>query len=195
MKSWVVYNNSNILINKTQQVMRHFILLVFIFIFGNIQAQEVAGVSFGMSYKQCKAILDKKFNNGDRSYQSESNKLRYCDILFAGESFSSVLFEFQSDTKGTYLNFISFQKRFNLNKVEYAKAACDRLFDLYSQKYGKGLSYIRNDGFKEYYFPYGNIPDFITIMTHKGESNGGEMYIWTLVNYGPIDVINPTSEI
>lgn len=175
--------------------MRHFILLVFIFIFGNIQAQEVAGVSFGMSYDQCKAILDKKFNNGDRSYQSESNKLRYCDILFAGESFSSVLFEFQSDTKGTYLNFISFQKRFNLNKVEYAKAACDRLFDLYSQKYGKGLSYIRNDGFKEYYFQYGNNPFFITIMTHKGESNGGEMYIWTLVNYGPIDVINPTSEI
>ena len=175
--------------------MRHFILLVFIFIFGNIKAQEVAGVSFGMSYEQCKKILDKKFNNGDRSYQSESNKLRYCDILFAGESFNSVLFGFQSDTKGTYLNFISFQKRFDLNDVEYAKTVRDRLFDLYSQKYGEGSSFIRDDGFKQYYFPYGKIPDFIDITTSKGKSNGGKMFIWTIVNYGPIDVIKPTDEI
>lgn len=175
--------------------MRHFILLVFIFIFGNIKAQEVAGVSFGMSYEKCKEILDKKFNNGDRSYQDESNKLRYYDILFAGESFSSVLFEFQSNTKGTYLNFISFQKRFNLNEVEEAKAARDRLFDLYSQKYDKGLSFIRNDGFKEYYFPYGNIGDFIAIFTYKGKSLMGGMYIWTKVNYGPVNIIKPTDEI
>lgn len=175
--------------------MRHFILLVFIFIFGNIKAQEVAGVSFGMSYEKCKEILDKKFNNGDRSYQSASNELDYDDILFAGEKFNSLTCKFQSDKKGTYLNFISFQKRFNLNEVEKAKAARDRLFDLYSQKYGKGTSYIRNDGFKDYYFPYGNNPFFITIMTHKGESMGGGMYIWTTVLYGPVDIINPTDEI
>lgn len=175
--------------------MRHFILLVFIFIFGNIKAQEVAGVSFGMSYEKCKEILDKKFNNGDRSYQSESNKLIYYDILFAGETFNSLTCKFQSDKKGTYLNSINFQKRFNLNEVEKAKAARDRLFDLYSQKYGKGTSYIRNDGFKDYYFPYGNNPFFITIMTYKGESIGGGMYIWTTVLYGPIDIINPTDEI
>lgn len=175
--------------------MRHFILLVFIFIFGNIKAQEVAGVSFGMSYEKCKEILDKKFNNGDRSYQSASNELNYYHVLFAGETFSSLTCAFQSDKKGTYLNFISFQKRFNLNEVEEAKAARDRLFDLYSQKYDNGHSYIRNDGFKEYYFPYGNIPFFINITTNKGESNGGRMYIWTLVNYGPINIINPTDEI
>lgn len=175
--------------------MRHFILLVFIFIFGNIKAQEVAGVSFGMSYEKCKEILDKKFNNGESSDQDESNKLNYNHVLFAGESFSSALFEFQSNTKGTYLNYISFQKRFNLNEVEEAKAARDRLFDLYSQKYGKGYSYIRNDGFKEYYFPYGNIGDFITIFTYKGKSLIGGMYIWTMVNYGPVNVINPTDEI
>lgn len=175
--------------------MRHFILLVFIFIFGNIKAQEVAGVSFGMSYEKCKEILDKKFNNGDRSYQSKSNKLNYYNVLFASEEFQHLTCEFQSDKKGTYLNFISFQKRFNLNEVEEAKAACDRLVDLYSQKYGKGPSFIRNDGFKEYYFPYGNNQFFINIATLKGKSNGGEMYIWTIVNYGPIDVINPTSEI
>lgn len=175
--------------------MRHFILLVFIFIFGNIKAQEVAGVSFGMSYEKCKETLDKKFNNGDRSYQDESNKLRYYDILFAGETFNSLTCEFQSDKKGTYLNFISFQKRFNLNEVEEAKAARDRLFDLYSQKYGKGYSYIRNDGFKEYYFPYGNIGDFIAIFTYKGKSIGGKMYIWTMVDYGPVNIIKPTDEI
>ena len=175
--------------------MRHFILLVFIFIFGNIQAQEVAGVSFGMSYEKCKEALDKKFNNGDRSYQDESNKLRYYNILFAGESFSSVLFEFQSDSKSTYLNFISFQKRFDLNEVEVAKAMRDRLFDLYAQKYDNGHYFIGDDGFKHYVFPYGNIPDFIYISTYKGKSLIGGMYIWTKVNYGPVDLINPTDEI
>lgn len=79
--------------------MRHFIFIVFIFIFCNIKAQEVAGVSFGMSYDQCKAILDKKFNNGKSSYQSESNKLSYYDVLFAGETFSSLTCKFQSDKK------------------------------------------------------------------------------------------------
>ena len=175
--------------------MRHFILLVFIFIFGNIKAQEVAGVSFGMSYEKCKEILDKKFNNGESSYQSASNELSYYDILFAGESFSSLTCKFQSDKKGTYLNFISFQKRFDLNDVEYAKTVRDRLFDLYSQKYGEGSSFIRNDGFKEYYFPYGNIGDFIAIFTYKGKSIGGGMYIWTMVNYGPVNIIKPTDEI
>ena len=175
--------------------MRHFIFIVFIFIFCNIKAQEVAGVSFGMSYEKCKETLDKKFNNGDRSYQDESNKLRYYDILFAGETFNSLTCEFQSDKKGTYLNFIYFEKRFDLNEVEYAKTVRDRLFDLYSQKYGEGSSFIRDDGFKQYYFPYGKIPDFIDIITYKGKSIGGGMYIWTTVFYGPVDTINPTDEI
>jgi hypothetical protein len=175
--------------------MRHFILLVFIFIFCNINAQEVAGVSFGMSYDQCKAILDKKFNNGKSSYQSESNKLNYHDVLFAGVEFQHLTCEFQSDKKKTHLNFISFQKRFDLNDVEVAKTVCDGLFDLYSRKYDNGHYFIRDDGFKQYVFPYGTIQNFINIVTLKGKSKGGEMYIWTLVNYGPIDVINPTSEI
>ena len=175
--------------------MRHFIFIVFIFIFCNIKAQEVAGVSFGMSYEQCKAILDKKFNNGKSSYQSESNKLNYYDVLFAGEEFQYLTCEFQSDKKNSYLNFISFCKRFDLNDVEYAKTVRDRLFDLYSQKYDNGHYFIRDDGFIQYVFQYGTTQNFINIVTFKGKSNGGEMYIWTLVNYGPIDVINPTSEI
>lgn len=175
--------------------MRHFILLVFIFIFGNIKAQEVAGVSFGMSYEQCKEILDKKFNNGKSSYQPESNKLNYYYVLFAGEEFHYLTCEFQSDKKKTYLNYISFSKRFDLNEVEEAKAARDRLFDLYSQKYGEGLSFIEDNGFKKYVFPYGNTPNFINITTWKGKSKGGGMYIWTMVDYGPVNIIKPTDEI
>jgi hypothetical protein len=35
----------------------------------NAQLPTVSGVRFGMSYEECKAKLDKKYNNGNDSYQ------------------------------------------------------------------------------------------------------------------------------
>jgi len=57
----------------------------------------VVGVQFGWSLSKCKSILDKRFNNGEDSYQLNKNVLTYYDIDFANETFNYVIFSFQND--------------------------------------------------------------------------------------------------
>lgn len=176
--------------------MRKVILLLLVAFSMIVKAQEVAGVSFGESYEKCKQVLDKRFNNGEDSYQREKGKLNYYDVTFANENFSRASFEFQVNDKGTYLNYARFEKYYELNEVQKAKEKRDRLFELYSQRYKQRYSYIDDeDGFKKYFFSYGKYDDFIYITTSKGKNRGGQMKYWTAIEYGPINIINPTDEI
>ena len=66
---------------------RLFLLFCTLLPFAAAMCQEVAGVRFGQSYQECKRSLDKKFNGGEASYQSEPNKLVYYDVTFGGGIF------------------------------------------------------------------------------------------------------------
>lgn len=159
---------------------------------------SVAGVTFGSRYSACKTILDKRFNGGKDSYQYSTNKLTYYDVSFAGEQFDYVEFEFQVEGNATYLYFISFFSRFNLNSAEYAKRQRDRLYTVFLEKYDFRWSGTNKDGFKYYIFGYSpnNREDgFINIKTFKGETKGGEMKYWTTLSYGPVNFVNPSDEI
>lgn len=175
--------------------MRKALILLFVLVSLAVNAQEVAGVSFGESYENCKKVLDKRFNNGEISYQYEKGKLNYFDITFANESFSRASFEFQVDDAGTYLNYACFEKYYELDEVKEAKNKRDRIFKLYIKKYKSGYSYIDSDGFKKYCIPYGEYDDFIYITVSKGKNRNGQMKYWTIVEYGPINFVNPTDEI
>lgn len=166
-----------------------------------LKAQDlpsVAGVTFGDSYANCKAKLDKRFNGGKVSYQSTANLLEYRDITFADEHFDYVEFKFQSNGETTYLSYISFVSSFDLSNASYAKNKRDRLLKLFSGKYE-----IRWDGINEDKFAYyvlGNNPNkpedgFIVIDTNKSKNNGGQMKYWTTLSYGPVTFISPSDEI
>lgn len=159
---------------------------------------SVAGVTFGSRYSACKTILDQRFNGGKDSYQTFPNKLTYNDVSFAGERFDYVDFEFQVEGNATYLYYISFYSRFDLNSAEYAKLQRDRLYTVFSGKYDFRWSGTDKDGFK--YYIFGHSPNnrengFINIGTSKIETQGGKMKYWTILSYGPVNFVNPSDEI
>lgn len=158
----------------------------------------VVGVRFGDNYTSCKRVLDKRFNGGKDSYQTSPNKLTYNDVSFAGEQFDYVDFEFQVEGNATYLYYISFYSRFDLNSVEYAKRQRDRLYTVFSEKYDFRWSGTDEDGFK--YYIFGHSPNyredgFINIGTSKSATKGGKMKYWTILSYGPVNFVNPSDEI
>jgi len=158
----------------------------------------VVGVQFGWSLSKCKSILDKRFNNGEDSYQLNKNVLTYYDIDFANETFNYVIFSFQNDGTHTYLSSILFNSRFNLDQAKYAKGQRDRLFEVFSKKYNYRWQGTDDNGYKYYVLgedPKNKENGFIVISTGKGKTNKGETKLWTTVTYGPIPFINLNDEI
>lgn len=159
---------------------------------------SVAGVTFGWTYYQCKRILDKKFNGGDDSYQSEKNKIKYYSIKLADEYFDCATFEFQSNGSITYLSSVIFSSKFDLDELDYAKKQRDRLFKLYSKKYDFRWEQTNKDGLK--YYVLGHHPKdvgdgLIVIETSKSKNKNGDMKYWTDVIYATINFVNPTDDI
>lgn len=181
--------------------MRNIVIIVICIIALQVKAQglpSVAGVTFGQSYEQCKAELDNRYNGGDSSLQSEKNTLYYYDIMFAGEYFSCAIFYFQSCEYHSYLYYINFQKGFDLDELQLAKKKRDRLLNIYKKKYDYRWSGLADNGLK--YYVLGHAWDnadkgFIVIDCDKTKTVSGKMKYWTNVYYGPINFIDPTSEI
>lgn len=158
----------------------------------------VAGVTFGSSYRTCKQILDKKFNNGTDSYQSTPNTITYYQIRFANEYFNYCVFEFQTSGGNSYLSCVKFYQQYELSQVKYAKDSRDNLYKIYKNKYDFRWTWIDDDGFKYYVLGYNpNKPadGFIVISTSKGKTNGGDTKLWTTITYGPVDFVEPEDEI
>lgn len=180
--------------------MKKVLLLLFILCSLTINAQppSVAGVQFGSTYNQAKAILDKRFNGGDESYQRYKNKLSYYDINFGGEYFYHAQFSFEKDINRSYLSSVMFSNSFELSESAKAKAMRDRLFETYKAKYAFRWEFINDDGFKGYVLGnnYFNEDDgFIIIETFKGKTNSGETKLWTSVSYYCEGFVNVEDEI
>lgn len=166
-----------------------------------IIAQElptVAGVTFGDNYEACKAKLDKRFNGGEDSHQGTSNELTYYNVNFAGESFSSASFFFQTNGNNTYLSAIGFFCKYNLRDLNHAKAKRDRLYKLFIDKYDFRWSNTNKNGLK--YYVFGHSPNdendgFVVVGISKEGTKDGDMKYWTQIIYGPVNFVNPTDEI
>lgn len=159
-----------------------------------LQAQppSVAGVQFGTSYEQAKLILDKRFN-GKIYTCKDKEMLTYRDIDFAGEKFNFVQFEFEKDTKNSYLCGAFFVKFFNPSKSKDAKDMRDRLFKVYKTKYKLRWEETDDAGYKSYalgYNYFNRSKAFIRISTVKFE---GKLY--TTITYVCNGFINMQDEI
>lgn len=126
--------------------MKKVLLLLFILCSLTINAQppSVAGVQFGSTYNQAKAILDKRFNGGDESYQLQRNKLIYYNVKFAGETFDYAEFFFETNGKRTFLSRANFLTSFN-NDIFLAGEMRERLVELYKKKY-EYRQFLMGDG-------------------------------------------------
>ncbi|MCD7721761.1 MAG: hypothetical protein LUI09_05980 [Prevotellaceae bacterium] len=158
----------------------------------------IAGVSFGSSYQSCKDFLDRRFNGGKSSYQSDANRLTYYEVEFGGQYYSYVEFEFQTDGYSTFLSYIEFDIRYEVSEVEAAKKKRDALYAIYSNKYDFRWDGTTDDGFK--YYILGHDPlsyenGFVGIGITKAKTKAGDMKIWVNVSYGPVNFINPIDEI
>lgn len=181
---------------------RFLFLLSFVCAYVISFAQEmpsVAGVKFGWSYSQCKQILDNRFNGGNSSYQYVPNELYYYDIFFANEYFDYVRFRFQIDSSNnTYLNYVSFFASFDINDAKNVKDKRDRLFKFYNEKYDFRWSDVDKDGWKYYVLghdPFKFEDGFIVISANKINTQAGVLKLWTEIDYGPINFIDPQGEI
>lgn len=162
-----------------------------------LYAQDlVAGVFFGESYENAKKTLDKRFHGGEDSYQPDRNEINYYEISFGGENFDHAGFVFQTDGTYTYLSFMSFQKRFELNELKEAKEMRDRLSYTYYSKYKNIHEDIDDKGFKYYILSKEDNGKFdITISLTKDKNKKGNMKYWVIVSYGPEYAIDPSDEI
>ena len=166
----------------------------------SLQAQppSVAGVQFGSTYEQAKTILDKRFNGGKDSYQLDKNRITYYGVTFADEYFTHVDFEFEVDTKSSYLSNIIFCRSFKLSESKKAKVMRDRLLKMYKSKYNFRWENINDDNYKYYvlgyeYFNRDN--GFVLIETYKAETNSHIMKLWTILSYSCNGFINTQDEI
>lgn len=173
-----------------------FVALILCFHLSICYLQSIAGVQFGMSYDECKVLLDNKFENGNKSYQLEKNELDYYGVYFAGEFFSHAAFYFQNDGKRSYLKNIFFFRHFSLTESNKAKSMRDRLFDLYSNKYDGVDSYIADNDYRAFYWDIKNEDDYsISISIDKDKNNKGEMKLWVMVVYLGKNFIKAEDEI
>lgn len=174
--------------------------IILILCCATLQAQppSVAGVQFGTSYEQVKPILDKRFNGGKYSYQSEKNKLTYFNVEFAGEHFTYAEFEFQVDAFNTYLSYIAFYKFFNLSESVLAKGMRDRLFAEYCKKYPFRWERINENDYKYYVLGhdyFNSEHGFIIISVNKVEHKKGVTKLWTSIAYICNGFVNTQDEI
>lgn len=176
-----------------------FIFLLICELSSNAQTMpSVAGVTFGQSYENCKSILDKQYNNGETSYQLTANELHYTDIRFGGSYFDYVEFDFQVVGGVSHLCRIEFVSRFDLSDSKMAKAQRDALLDTFKDKYEFRWDGKNDDGYVYYVLGHNPVKTedgFVVIQTYKGKSNGGKLFLWTTVTYGPVYTIDPTDEI
>lgn len=179
-------------------------LLVFIIAMLNLATSfsqtypVVAGVEFGSTYENCKRVLDKRFNNGEESYQSTPNQIKYYNIEFGGELFDYCIFYFQNDVNRTFLSSIEFGASFALDEIQYAKDKRDRIYKAYLEKYPFRWQIKDEDGFLHYVLGHNPMKEengFVVISVFKDKTKAGNMKCWTNVLYCPVNFVKPTDEI
>lgn len=152
---------------------------------------SVCGVTFGEDYSCVEKSLQKRY--GEKSINSNRNEIIYYDFPMGNNNFNSVKFCFQYDKNGkSFFYGARFSLRFDLDNKSGAVLAREYISKTLSKKYGEKASTIGDDGI-EYYF-YGEHPFedifLISLYVIKGKSNGGELFYYLTMEYGPVNFIN-----
>ena len=118
--------------------------------FKELEAQrvtEICGVKFGTSYEDAKRILENKYGEAEYDYKHSKESLTFANKTYAGISFDTILFLFQSDGYRTYMNGCVFA--IDSNTAEDAKEKRELLYNRLSGKYYMD-DRIDKNGFKYY---------------------------------------------
>ena len=105
---------------------------------------EICGVKFGTSYEDAKRILENKYG---KAYKHSKQDIAFKYKNYAGISFDTILFFFQSDGYRTYMNKCVFI--LDAYTAKEAKEKRDRLYKRLSDKYYM-YEEIDENGFKYY---------------------------------------------
>lgn len=108
---------------------------------------EICGVKFGTSYEDAKRILENKYGEAEYDYNHSKQTIKFKYKNYAGISFDTILFFFQSDGYRTYMNGCAFA--IHANTAEDAKEKRERLYNRLSDKYYMDDG-IDKRGFKYY---------------------------------------------
>ena len=133
--------------------------------------REICGIPFGSSYEKAEEVLENKY--GSPSYFSDRTKIVYTNKNYAGISFDTIMFLFQSDGYNSYLNGCIFV--INTNSLNQAKEKRDMLYRKMLWKYDIN-SGVDDDG-NEYYWggrspiPFDGFGFSIDILKYKNERN------------------------
>lgn len=131
--------------------------------------KEICGVPFGSSYEKTKEILENKY--GYSALTSDRMSIDYKNITYAGFTFDSIHFLFQSEGISSYLNGCIFIMR--AKSLSDAKRKQEMLYKKLSEKYLL-LNDTDDNGNKYYYGGYSPIPDdgvglHIDIVKYEGD--------------------------
>lgn len=156
---------------------------------------SVCGVTFGEDYLSVENKLQKRY--GEKSISSSRNEIIYYDFPMGNNNFNSVKFCFQYDKNGkSFFYGARFSLRFDLDNKSGAVLAREYISKTLSKKYGEKASTIGDDGI-EYYF-YGKHPFedlyLISLYVVKGKSNGGELFYYLTMEYGPIYFVDTNDD-
>ena len=108
---------------------------------------EICGVKFGTSYEDAKRILENKYGEAEYDYTHSKERLTFVNKTYAGISFDTIFFLFQSDGYRTYMNGCIFI--LEAYTAEDAKEKRERLYNRLSDKYYMDEGIDKN-GFKYY---------------------------------------------
>ena len=109
---------------------------------------KIAGCYKWQLYSSCKKILDRRFNDGEESYQSNKKNISYYDITFGDVRYDIAEFHFEQ----SHLVGASFYMYLEPNEVSKAKTCRDYIYNKYfgRDKYVASHEFTNDDGFKCY---------------------------------------------
>lgn len=118
------------------------------------KVKEICGIQFGTSYEKTKRMLENKYGLPD--YNPDKTHIVYTNKSYAGISFNSIHFFFQSDGLNSYFNGCIFV--LEANSLREAEQKCKLLYNKLSEKYII-VSDKDSDGNVYYYGGISPIPD------------------------------------
>lgn len=158
-------------------------LFVSILFFVSLNAQSIAGVSFGASYESAKASLSNKWGKPSRF---DNNSITFDYISYANHSFDRVHFYFQRDNYGkSYMNRCIFIKE--AKDRDDAVNMMNHLATILSEKYN---IYQWGQDDEDFYYYGGDSPlgdnNYLFLIDYLKYDSGGYA---ARIDYGPFEYV------
>lgn len=146
---------------------------------------SVAGVRLTDEYDNVRYTLEQRYGY---DYIEESNSINYFDITIGGMFFQLGRFEFEYRNNARRLNYVEFNRRYELSELNKAKKELEEIAKIYRKKYHDiQIATDKKTGFKIFrccYDPERYIYD-ILITLSKDKARSGKTYYFVTVEYGP----------